>query len=263
MRKILLIWFFWALPLWAAFEVQLLHPALIARGGLVSLHPESLNPAAAIEVSGIRLRLNYSNLFGIRELQSGALNLSWSRSQRRAIPLTVSYLGNDIYRECRMGLGYSQMLRKVIAVGATLNYYFVDIRDYSHAGTLALDVGLKFYISSFLRLALLYQNVSGATLYREPNNLPQSFSLGFQWLPHPRLELDGEIFKDALFPFATRVGVMISFLKGIQGLLGVQLNPDRFAAGINLDLKFLQFDIALLSHSALPYTYYFGCGLSF
>lgn len=247
------------IKVYAAFEMQVLNPSFIARGGIISIHSGSLNPAATLENQGIKFRVDYSNLFGIKGLRHSDFNVGWGNNNKRGAFLYVNSLGSQIYQENTYGIGYCHLIRKVIALGLLVKYYDLTIAGYDRAGTIGLTFGSKFYMNDIFRMSLLFQNVNAPKICNKSDALPESFTFGIQWIPDSRVEIDGEIFKDTIFPFSTRVGVKLAIFQGLFGLLGIQLNPDRYSGGISCYWNSFQFDVAILHHIVLPYTFYFGC----
>lgn len=261
-RKVLFFLIFTFIKVYAAFELQTLNPDFIARGGIISIHPMSLNPAVMLENQGIRFRVDYSNLFGIKGIRCCDFNVGWGSRNKRGASLYVNSVGSQIYQENTYGIGYCHSIRNVIALGAIVKYYDLTIAGYARTGTIGLTIGSKFYMNDFLRMTLLFQNVNAPKICNKSDTLPESFTFGIQWIPDSRLEINAEIFKDTIFPFSTRVGAKVAIFKGVSGLLGVQLNPDRYSGGISCSWNSFQFDVAILHHVVLPYTIYFGCSCS-
>ncbi len=258
-RRLLFFLLFSFIKVYAAFEVQALNPSFIARGGIISIHSGSLNPAATLENQGIKFRVDYSNLFGIKGLRCCDFSIGWGSESKRGASFHVNSLGSQIYQENTYGIGYCQSIRNVIALGVIVKYYDLEIAGYDSTGAIGLTFGSKFYLNDFLRMSLLFQNVNAPKICNKSDALPESFTFGIQWIPDSRVEIDVEIFKDTIFPFSTRVGAKVAVFQGLFGLLGVQLNPDRYSGGISFVWNGFQFDAAILHHVVLPYTFYFGC----
>jgi hypothetical protein len=245
-----------------AFEIQMVNPTLIARGGIISIHPGSLNPSAILENDGFCFRSDYTNLFGIKGLHSWDANIEWGKYRLVGIGLHTNACGNDLYQESMLSLSYCRSIKEVISVGGSAVCYNVAIAgDYDSYRAIGISIGSKFFVSDDLRLALLFQNVNAPKLYKDSNDIPETFTFGVQWFPHSKIELNAELYKDTIFPFSTRFGIVIEIFKGVRGLVGVQLNPERYSGGISCKWRNIQFDAAILHHAVLPYTYYFGCGV--
>ena len=242
-----------------AFEVETVNPNLVGRAGICSLHSASSNPAAFLESGGFTVRADYSNLFGIKELHCWDLISIWNRTERMCLSASVRSLGNALYQENNYALGYGRRLIPAISAGIMLRYYQVHISGYDGLGTYGISLGAKFYVNAGLRFSLLLQNLNGVWEERTADILPETMAVGCQWFPVKRLEVDAELFKDTLYPFSSRLALAVDLLRNLQALLGVQLRPDRFACGLRCSWKHLQFDAALLNHSALPATLYLGC----
>jgi len=246
----------------AAFEIQSVAPAVIARGGIVSLYPGASNPAALVENRGFYCGLDYSNLYGIKNLKAWDLLLLHTNRSQTGVAFQINVLGNTIYQEKTFGLSYGRQLTKVLACGLTGNYYDLTISNYRHTGAWGLNCGAQFFPDSTLSFALLFQNVNAPQICGGRETLPQVFAFGWRWLPLKRGELSGEIFKDTRRPFIYRTGIRIEFLQCLYLLGGVQFNPDRLSGGLELNLSKIRLALAIQHHTTLPYTLYCGCSIS-
>ncbi|MFA4838271.1 MAG: hypothetical protein WC703_02185 [Candidatus Neomarinimicrobiota bacterium] len=260
-KKMLLCLLFVFQRLFAAFEIQTIQPDLIALGGVVSTRPNGLNPAAIGETGGLRFDAVYSNLFGLKDLQSWNGNVAWAdASGTNAFRLSVGAFGGEIYQERTLQASFGRAVRQFLRVGVAVDYYHLSVAGYENAGSLGVTAGAKFYPTDNWRLSILYANVNQPKLSGSREKLPQAFAVGCQYFWEPRLEIDAEIFKDTLFPFSFRVGTRVNLWRGLNGLIGFQSNPDRFSGGLNLTLGKFRFDFAAQHHVSLPLTFYVGCG---
>lgn len=250
--------------LFSAFEIQTIRPVLMGRGGIVSLHPDGLNPAALGERSSIAMGFDYSNLFGLKDLQSWDADISWTnRSQKHAARADLRSFGNEIYQEKVYGVQYGYRFRTFMNVGAGLNYYHVTATGYGGTGSIGLTCGAKFYPNDSFRIALLFINVNNPKLSGSKEMLPQVFAVGAQYFLESRLEVNAELFKDTLYPFSTRLGLRVRLFPGLNGFLGLQTNPERLSGGAELEIRRIKFEMAFQNHVALPLTFSFGCGFQF
>jgi len=246
----------------AAFEIQTVDPAAIACGHIVSLHPGLLNPAVNLEQKVWQLKASYTNLFGLKALQCWNLALYGGYGPKQGGGLLLSSLGNPDYQENSLSCSHAFQVHPHIFIGLSLTGYSLSIVGYSRTWSWGLNTGAKLYLHESLNVAILYQNINNAKVYQGDEALPQTFSMGLQWYAYPRLECDLEIFKDTLYPFATRAALKMELIPNIVAMTGVQLNPDRFAAGLQCRWKRMGFSAALFHHQALPITFYFGCHVS-
>ena len=260
-KKSLLCLLFVFQRIFAAFETQTIQPNLIARGGLVSIHSDGLNPAAIGEASVLRFDAVYSNLFGLKELQSWKGNVAWApASSTNAFRFGVGAFGESIYQERTLQASFGREIRKFMRVGISIDYYHLSVSGYENAGSLGVTAGAKFYPTDDWRLSVVYINANQPKLSGSKEKLPQAFAVGCQYFWEPQLEVDAEIFKDTMFPFSFRVGTRVNLWRGLNGLIGFQSNPDRFSAGLNLAVGKFRFDFAVQQHISLPLTYFVGCG---
>ena len=247
----------------AAFELQTVNPSSIALGNVISLYPYSLNPAAQTENVGKFLRFDYSRIFGIKGLDYYELQAGWTSIGKRSYGAVLRSFGNPIYQEKTIVFNHARRIINVLAAGVSLHFYHIAISGYDSDGTVGLTIGAKCYISEQLQFAVLFQNVNSPSLYDRSSRLPECFSAGLSYTPHPRIDWCMELFKDTEFPFSTRTGVRIKTLPCLDLMVGAQLNPDRFTGGLALHWKQFRFDAALLHHLVLPYTICCGFGICY
>jgi hypothetical protein len=247
----------------AAFEIEIVAPAAIACGGIISLNSTGSNPAAIVGSKGGFCSLNYSNLYGIKNLQSWNATVLITTNLKNGYASRLNVLGNDIYQEKLLGFSYGRQFSNLIAAGATVNYYDLTISGFPRSGAIGLNFGAKFFPDTTLRFALLFENVNAPKICRGKEILPQTFAFGWQWQILKRAELSGEIFKDTHRPFIMRSGVRIRVVRGCNLLTGVQFNHDRFSGGLELTWRKMQLALAVQHHPTLPLTFYYGCGFQF
>jgi len=246
-----------------AFEIATVAPGAIARGGIVSVGPDGTNPAAIVNDNGCFCGLNYTNLYGIKNLQCWDADILVTARSKNGYALRLNVLGNTVYQEKSLGFSYGRQFSKSIAVGVTINYYDLTISGYRRTGTAGFTCGAKFFPDTTLNFTLLFENVNAPKICDGQENLPQIFAFGWQWQALGRCELSGEIFKDTRRPFIFRSGLRIEIVRGCDLLAGVQFNPDRFAGGFEITWRRIRFACAVQHHPALPFTFYYGCGLNF
>ncbi|HPC36678.1 MAG TPA: hypothetical protein P5268_07330 [Candidatus Marinimicrobia bacterium] len=247
----------------AAFEIHQASPVIIAGGGTISVLPDGSNPATLIEKSGLSTSCDYSNLYGIKNLQIWEIGLFYNHHSKTGFALRLSTLGNPVYQEKTIGFSCARRILPLISLGATVNYYDLTISNYPRTGTVGLNCGLKLFPDSTLGFAILFENINAPKICDRQEPLPQVFAFGWQWKPIRRGDLSGEIFKDTRFPFTWRSGIRFEVFTGCNLLAGVQFNPDRFSGGLELSWHKFQIALAFLHHPTLPYTVYYQCGLNF
>lgn len=263
LKRLFFVWLLLFSAARAAFEIKIANPAAIARGGIISLFPGGTNPAILIKDKGFQCGLNYSNLYGIKNLTIWDANLQYTTRSRAGIALHITTLGNAIYQEKSVGFSYARHLSSLISAGITVNYYDLTITGYQTTGAFGLNFGTSFYPDSNLGFSLSFENINAPKICNGQEELPQTFAFGWQWRPLQRGELSAEIFKDTRRPFIFRSGIRIGIVRGFNLLAGIQLNPDRLSGGFELTWHQIQMALAIQHHPILPSTLYYGCGLNF
>lgn len=262
MSKKIIILIFMYLPLFSAFELQMLNPEFIALGGIVSIHPIGLNPATSAHGYGLTLSTNYTNLFGIKDLHCWDYAMNFKPGEKYGYSCKVNSVGNNVYRENTYIFGISRKFRKKISIGISLSYYDLMIKDFQRNGSFGINLGADMKLTDNLQASLLFININRPKICNNQEMLPEFFAIGLHWIALKRINLNAELYKDTLYPFTTKFGAELLIHSNIAVLLGTQLDPDRFSAGISCRIKNLKFNSAILHHQQLPYTYYFGCNLN-
>lgn len=262
LQRILCCWLLFICSIQAAFEVQNNAAAIIAGGGQVSIAPEGSNPAALVNNRGFAGSLNYSNLYGIKNLRLWNCNFFYTTRRQSGYALRLHALGNPIYQEKTLSLACGRLILPLIALGISVNYYDLTIADYRHTSALGFNCGAKFFADTVLSFGLYFENVNAPKICAGQESLPQVFAFGWRWQPIRRGELSGELYKDTQRPFTFRSGVRIEIIRGYYLLAGIQLNPDRLAGGLEINWRKIRIALAVQHHPTLPYTFYYGCGIN-
>ena len=245
----------------AAFEIQLINPENIACGSIVSILPGGLNYSTILDEYGINLRASYTSLFGINELAYKSACFSWNHNMQNGYSLRLNAFGDEVYNESQVSAGYARKINPQIRVSVNLNIYNLSIKNYYKAWCFGAGVGGIFNLTEKLKMSLLYNNINGAKL-KNGEPLPRLFCAGFKWELHQKVDLMGEFYKDTEYPFITRMGTKIKVVKHINGMAGVQFEPNRFSYGVCCYWGGIKINVAYKSHFDLPSTLYFGCHIS-
>jgi len=261
-RRVCIVWLLWFYALQAAFEIISIAPSVIAPGGSISITANGSNPAAFPETGKIRSALNYSKLYGIKNLEAWDADLQIKVRSQNGLRLRLMALGNSVYQERTLSLAYGRRMTQIVACGATINYYDLIIPNHLQTGVVGLDCGMKFFPDTALAFTLLMKNINVPKICSGREDLPQIFAFGWQWRPVRRGELSGEICKDTRRPFVFRSGLRVEVGPGWALLLGVQLNPDRLSGGFELTWRRIEMAFTVQHHPTLPLTFYYGCGFN-
>lgn len=214
------------------------------------------NPAAPARKSERTVSFFVREAFGLAALRygsaSGSLPTAWG-----SVSGSASTFGGNEYRETHYSLGYARGLSfgtsRRVHVGIRGRYYHTHIEGYGSAGAFGLHIGFLVPLLSSLHLGAHATNLNGPSLANE-QALPQSLSVGLQYLARDELLVVADVFKDLSFPVAVRGGIEIRPLSLLALRAGVATAPTRFTGGIGVNLDFIQAHVAAEQHAELGWS---------
>ncbi|MBN2281349.1 MAG: hypothetical protein JXQ65_12285 [Candidatus Marinimicrobia bacterium] len=248
-----------SLELFGAFELQQINSEIIGNGGIVSFHPFGNNPAVINTDHKISFVSNYTNLFGIKDLHCWDFGLRFNLNLDKTLFLKATSIGDNIYRENTLIMGYGHRFSIPVSVGLSIAYYNLAVDQYTSQNSFGLSGGICYYLNPFVTMSTVLGNVNRPSICRGEEALPEFFAFGLKWKMTTYCTVSSELFKDTLFPFSGRFGMEIKPCKALYLFSGFQMGPDRFSGGIALDLFHVKFVSSIQTHLKLPETYYFGC----
>ena len=245
-----------------AFEVRTVNPGIIAMGEIMSVNSIFLNPTGIDNENGFRLEFGYTNLYSLKGLKLWEASGGIKRDMF-GVAVRFQSTGYSTYHESVNDVGFSYNHSELFTIAVNLSYYAIGITGYGEDREVGISVGSNIYPTQQLKTSLIFRNVNAPKIAETHESLPQSFAFGFGWFPSNKWELEGELYKDTLYPFMTRFGISFLPVDFAKIMLGIQLNPDRYSGGIAFSLSKYSVIIATRSHMNLPHTLYFGCSLDF
>ncbi len=216
-----------------------------------------LNPGGLSQLSGIEISLFYQKPFGVSDLNFGTLTVSFPVWQRR-FSLGFLTLGNGLYTQQMVALGYSHHYREKFYYGVSLRYQGTHIEGYGSGGAVGVDLGMVVPISAQLKLGFAAKNLNRPTLGAFDENLPQTFNIGASVQPLANVLFNFEIFKDVRFAPEFRFGTEFRPMENLALRAGTANNPSRFSAGFGVNVKLFSVDYAFFTHNDLGLTHQFS-----
>ena len=214
------------------------------------------NPASWTTVPTRTLAFFASEAFGLAELRQGAVQIVEPRSWG-SIVFGFQTFGYEEYRESFFTVGYADSFSpgttRPIYAGFRLRYYHIVIPDYGSARSVAISIGIQVEVVPGLYFGCFAENVNDPKL-TDSEKLPQSFSMGFGYLPDPRVYLLFDIYKDTRFPPSVRSGLEYHLVSALKFRVGIATKPNRFAAGLGLLIGRFTSDIAAQRHEVLGWS---------
>jgi comEA protein len=216
-----------------------------------------LNPGGLSQLSGIEISLFYQKPYGVSDLNFGTLTATFPLWQRR-VSVGFLTLGNGLYTQQMIALGYSHHYRDKLYYGVSVRYQGTHIDGYGSGGAVGLDFGVVVPISAQLKLGFAAKNLNRPTIGKSDENLPQTFNIGASVQPLANALFNFEIFKDVRFAPEFRFGTEFRPMENLALRAGTANQPSRFSAGFGVNVKLFSVDYAFFTHNDLGLTHQFS-----
>jgi hypothetical protein len=266
MKLLLFLLFFAVTVAQGAFESLARGSASIAMGGIAVALAD--NPWAAFGNPGAlgvqntrSLSLFYSpQPFGLKELSHGSFSYIEPVSFG-SFALSGSRFGFALYRELDFQLSFGSSLTDIVSIGGTVHYYSLTIERYGSASSLGADIGILTRLAEEIHWGFAATNINVPTLGSAREKLPQVFTTGVAYAPHPDVTLALDFVKDVRYPLELRAGAQYLLLNTLALRAGTTQEPSMLSGGIGLVLPFVTVDYAYTGHSELGSSHQFSLSL--
>ncbi len=200
----------------------------------------------------------YENRFNLQELslKSAAIVLP---TQSGNFGLAYTHLGDDIYSESSINLGYARMFGERFAAGISLDYLRLSVSGVPEAGSTGAFTGalgiMGEPLDNFWIAAHLY-NPFGVKLesYEYEEEVPTIMSLGLSYLFDDLILLTTEVEKDIEEDARFKAGVEYKFISQLCFRAGIASNPSEYSAGVGFNIKDFFGDVGFFKHQYLGFT---------
>jgi hypothetical protein len=192
--------------------------------------------------------------FGLQELQTTALAAARPFSFA-TIGIKVEKFGFDLYKETEFGLAVASKIDGNISGGLSFQYYRLDIVRYGTAGSFFINGGIIAHVLKNVDVGFNVNNITGATIGRTDEKMPQVCSLGACLSPLYEFKVSIEMEKDIRFPASIKMGIEQIVFDVIALRAGVANNPDKYSLGFAVRYSFYEFGYAGYSHPDLGWTH--------
>ncbi len=232
--------------------------AALALGGAGVGSPEAwanLNPAALATARG-RARLYADQGFGLAELRTGALDLSYPFAFA-TLGVGAQTLGFDDFRVSNLSVTAARAFRlgtrRTFDAGVSVVVHHAQVEGYGSGVAVAFDAGLRVELLPELDAGFSGRNLTGAQIAgKEP--VPQVLTVGLAYAPSDRFRVLLDAVEDTRFPTSVRGGVEVWVVDALALRTGVGTEPTLFSAGAGLRLGTLRADLAATRHDVLGWT---------
>jgi len=254
------------------------------RGGDWSLYH---NPATLVELNKNRAFLGYSKLYSQDYLPLSSLGLIVSKYKinfgLKYLSLSVKNNEIELLNEDLIGIAAGFNLFKdknsSLAMGLSVNYHMIhfgssagvsgdgsDGLDSEMISSIGLDLGFLGSLRDKNRLGVFIKNINSPMIGEgmSTQNLPRKIHIGLTTIPNEMMEVSFTMeqllgYHDAQYRTALQYQLnQFLFLNA-----GVQVNPNRFGFGFNVEKNNFNISYGYLTHHVLPGTHQFNFGISY
>jgi hypothetical protein len=192
--------------------------------------------------------------FGMKELATAAI--------AGAVPLRfatagfkIERFGFDLYNETEFGIALAAKIDGNVSFGIALDNNHLEISRYGSSDNVTVCAGCIVRVVDNISIGFSTHNITGKSIGRNLEKLPQLCALGTSWSPLKELTLSLEIEKDIRFPASIKAGIEQTWLNAFAVRAGFANNPDKYSAGIAVKYSVFEFGYAGYSHPDLGWTH--------
>ncbi|MBI2259554.1 MAG: hypothetical protein HYU67_11760 [Flavobacteriia bacterium] len=217
------------------------------------------NPGALAFNKGFHFGYSYENRFLLKELQNQSFASSIS-VKNGAISLGGQFFGSSLYRNNRVGVGYSLKFANKLAVGVQINYQNLRINQYLNKGTFTGEVGILAKINSKINFGIAVFNLNQATLSSYQDDRFSTFiRSGFTYVISPKVMVLLEAEKELSTPIKPKMALEYQLIDRFFLRIGASANPLSLSFGMGYGLKMgLQIDFGSSYHQTLGWSPHVG-----
>jgi hypothetical protein len=213
------------------------------------------NPAGLTQITSIQSSaFLIPEQFGLPELRTTALTVAMPFSFA-TVGLKMEKFGFELYEETELGIAAACKLDKSVSIGVNLNSHRLDIIRYGTERNVLLNVGLLAHVADHVNFGFTFNNITGTTIGKQNEKIPQVYSVGASWLPLNDLLFSIEIEKDVCYPASIKAGIEQIVFDALALRAGVANNPSKYSAGMSARYSFVEFGYAGYSHVDLGWTH--------
>jgi competence ComEA-like helix-hairpin-helix protein len=253
--------------LYASFEFSGNQVRYLAMGGTSAAYVNDSgalmsNPAGLSMTTNFHAAAEYSNLFGMSELNASIFTAKHSFGAQ-AVGVGVQTFGNKLYHEQTVIAGYSLRPFQMVSVGVSLRYYHLAIEKYGSIGVMSMDVGFIARLHPTVQWGMFCHNLNKSRIGSRDEAIPQIFSTGIYCTPVQSIHLALDLVKDVLHPLSTRIGCEYQLFDRLFLRAGVMTELDQITFGGSFQFNHFQTGYAGQYHPDLGLTHQFAIAFFF
>jgi len=223
------------------------------------------NQASLAKLDKIHLGVFYENRFQLEDLSTKAIALYFP-TKLGGFNLNYTQFGSDLYKECKIGLGYSKALGKHFWASVQLNQMRVELNQiYGDQTKYNFEVGLlaELFPDFYLGFHLFNPTQEKFETFYYDEAIPTIVRLGLSWHLSKITLLNSEIQKDFDHDIRLKIGMEHQLLDNLFIRLGVSNHPNQISFGLGYQYKIMKMNIAYSKHQTLGYSPSIDLNVSF
>lgn len=251
----------WAQPYPVGVRMQ-------AMGGSGAAEPRDAeaiysNAALLSELRGASMTLFYTRPFGLREVNLASLAAS-ARVAGFGLGVAMIDFGDEVYHDQYYHAAAARRFgeKSAFALGLSVQLRHLSIRGYGSATALGINLGTAFQFNSKIRGGVFITNVNQPELGEAREKISPTVCAGMAFSPREGWTLQLDYYREIGFDDEIRFGAETRVLPMLLLRVGGASNPDRFSAGLAIELGHAALQAAANTHSDLGTTQFYAISLS-
>lgn len=219
------------------------------------------NVAGMAWQQGFRAGLYNETRYGLKELSTNGLSVSYGNTKSGSVGLGIKYFGYNQYNEQDISFGYARLLSTKISGGIQFHFLKTNFGDayYGDKSTLTVSLGMQYKVTEKLQFAFNIFNPTRNQLANYNNErFPTIVKAGFCWKPNEKVMLCVEDEKSVQGKNIIKGGIEYHITKPLYLRTGIAGTPANGSFGLGLELKKFKIDIAANYHPVLGVTPHFS-----
>ena len=223
------------------------------------------NQAGLAKLDKMHLGVFYENRFQLEDLSTKAIAF-YLPTKFGGFNLNYSQFGYDLFKESKIGLGYSKALGKHFWASVQLNQMRVELNQiYGDQTKYNFEVGLLAEIFPGFHLGFHLFNPTQEKFesFYFDEAIPTIARLGCSWHLSGETLINSEIQKDFDHDIRLKVGLEYQLLDDLFIRVGVSNHPNQISFGLGYKYKVMKMNLAYSKHQTLGYTPSIDLNISF
>lgn len=158
--------------------------------------------------------------FGHKEL--GTYSLAFGKkTELSGIGVKLIQYGDADYLERKMSISYSRLLFQNIAIGTSINYNTIAIKEFGSSSTPTVDFGVYTSLNKYLDFGASVHQIS--TISNQTTKYPSILAVGLKYSPSSKVKVGIEAFKVSDRELTAKSSITYSPSNDLQLMGGVDI----------------------------------------